>query len=151
MGGLCTGLTVLGSTIICWSGTGTNGWSVEATAEGNDAARSTSAATMRPCGPDPARPEEARPAAMRSIDVPDSFASFRANGEEKSLPADAVVVELEEIGVLLCCCGEAEEELSGVGARWELSEDVAGREEGSAAGDGTGAALTLASAVDIVW
>ncbi len=146
MGGLCTGLTVLGSTVI--SGTGTNCWSVEATAEGNDAARSTSAATMRPCGPDPARPEEARPAAMRSIDVPDSFASFRAKGEEKSLPAAAVVVELGEIGALFCSC-EAEEELSGVGARW--AEDVAGREEGSAAGDGTDAALTLAAAVDIVW
>ena len=145
MGGLCTGLTVL-STVI--SGTGTNCWSVEATAEGNDAARSTSAATMRPCGPDPARPEEARPAAMRSIDVPDSFASFRAKGEEKSLPA-AAVVELGEIGVLLCNCEAAAEELSGVGARW--AEDVAGRDEGSAAGDGTGAALTLAAAVDIVW
>lgn len=146
MGGLCTGLTVLGSTII--SGAGTNCWSVEATAEGNDAACSTSAATMRPCGPDPARPEEARPAAMRSIDVPDSFASFRAKGEEKSLPA-AVVVELGEIGVLFCSCEAAEEELSGVGARW--AEDVAGREVGSAAGAGTGAALTLVAAVDIVW
>jgi hypothetical protein len=85
---------------------------------------------------------------MRSIDVPDSFASFRAKGEEKSLPAAAVVVELGEIGALFCSC-EAEEELSGVGARW--AEDVAGMEEGSAAGDGTGAALTLAAAVDIVW
>ena len=85
---------------------------------------------------------------MRSIDVPDSFASFRAKGEEKSLPA-AAVVELGEIGVLLCSCESAAEELSGVGARW--AEDVAGRDEGSAAGDGTGAALTLAAAVDIVW
>lgn len=71
--------------------------------EGIDAARSTSAATMRPCGPDPARPAADRPAAMRSIDEPDSFASFLAKGDEKSLADDtdddADAVELG-LGVL---------------------------------------------------
>ena len=145
--GLCSGRTALDSTTAVSGGTTTTAaaaacWSVEATVFGRgiDAARSTSAATMRPWGPDPDRPEDASPAAMRAIDVPDSFASFLAKGEEKSLlPAAAAAVELGigEIGVL-----------------WE--DDTAEGEVDSAAGAGTGATLTLTlaaavAAVVVVW
>lgn len=145
--GLCSGRTALDSTTAVSGGTSTTAaacWSVEAAVFGRgiDAARSTSAATMRPWGPDPDRPEDASPAAMRAIDVPDSFASFLAKGEEKSLlPAAAAATAAVELGI-----GE-------IGVLWE--DDTAEGEVDSAAGAGTGAALALTlaavAAVVVVW